>query len=729
MNKIATLITAFAKPNCLRANFVSALRIPHSALIIALAMISCTQNEMLQDTSDSNLIGFGTYAGQSTKANSSYYVKNNTLIDGTSFGVMAYKHSDYWSGSDADFGTKFMEDVEVSVSGSGQTFDSSPKKYWPIKSKLSFLAYYPKNNADVTFNNNANTYPTIDFTVQAAAADQVDLMYAPLVANKTKDDNGGSVNLSFKHALTRLKFEAKRDGAESDNVAIKIKSVTVKDAASKGTFTFAETSDIWSGQGTTTDFPLANYTGTFLGTTPAPVTTAADDNTLLMIPQPNDDVKIEVKYTQDDRDSTATLALAGTEAWTANKSILYTLTIDPGTAVTFTATVGEWGKDTNIELTEPADITLNGNTYEIYTAKGLLAFGQLVNGSTANIPGLVKGPNVPGFSTTKDLDANAKLMDDISWWTDKYWVIIGGYDLSSYTGTFDGDGHLISNLKGRSFFCEIGSGGKVKNVGTHYNDDSNASCIADKNYGTVTACYNAGGTTGFGGVVRENYGTVTNCYNTSKGASQGGVVKDNYGIVTNCYNVGKVDYGGVVQDNYGTVINCYNAGNVIQGGVVYHNCSGTVVNSGGVEEENYGTVIACYNVGKVERGGVVHSNKKGCTVTACYNVSNIGYGGVVTNNDGTLTACYNVGKVEVGDAVVNFKGSGGSSKLIDCYYLALEGAKDSDATKMTEDEMKAAGFIDILNGSLSPAYWKADDIRINNGFPILTWQVAPPVIP
>ena len=341
-----------------------------AAAAMAIALTACTQNEVLQDTSSTNLIGFGTYAGQSTKAGDTY-VESTSLPDGKSFGVMAYKYdaTTEWA-TYPDFSTKFMDDIAVNVGdggGSGQTFTYSPAKYWPITSKLSFLAYYPKGGTGVTFAAPDDGYPTINFTVQPTPADQVDLMYTALNETKdmTKDANGANpVALNFKHALTRLRFQAKRGGGASDDVEIIIKSVKVKDAAGKGIFTFADDGGAWDDIYTHTEFPLADVpladiSTDALTTTAKDVTTNDDANTLLMIPQYLTNVKIEVAYTQDGEDAPPVeLALAGTEEWTANKSILYTLTIDPATAsmpISFTATAGAW--DGEVEQDLPPKMT------------------------------------------------------------------------------------------------------------------------------------------------------------------------------------------------------------------------------------------------------------------------------------------------------------------------------------------------------------------------------------
>ena len=354
MNKIATLITAFAKPNSLRANFVS-------ALAMAFAIASCTQSELVHNDHHDLPLTFDTYVGNTieTRADGSTYVTSTTLPNGQAFGLFCYMHSGKWATAAASTNANFMYNQKVSVSGTppaAQTFTYSPIKYWPSNSnnKLSFLAYYPHDCADITFKDavtnadytsSTHGMPKAHFTVQPTAADQVDFMYADLATDQTKAV--GKVDFTFKHALTRLQFKAKHSGTGS--VDIKITSVTVK-AASKGTFDFS--SQAWSGQNTEAGFPLTDYISTPLTTTATDVTTAAaaDKNTLLMIPQELTNVKIEVAYTQDGDAATATLALAGsTEPWTANKSITYTLILNPGNPITFTATAGLWD-DKEVEL-------------------------------------------------------------------------------------------------------------------------------------------------------------------------------------------------------------------------------------------------------------------------------------------------------------------------------------------------------------------------------------------
>ena len=363
MNKIATLITAFAKPNCLRANFVS-------ALAMAFAIASCTQSELVHNDHHDLPLTFDTYVGNATETRAGgTLVTSTTLPDGGAFGLFCYMHTDTWATLSTKPNANFMynQKVEVSTGTTPQTFTYTPVKYWPNNStdKLSFLAYYPHNGTGIDFEDAANTatpytpaianMPKAHFTVQTEAAKQVDFMYADLETDQTKASD--KVDFTFRHALTRLQFKAKHSGTGS--VEIKITNVTVK-AASKGTFDFSNAT--WTADGTTkANFPLTDYINTVLTTTATDVTTAADKNTLLMIPQDLTDVEIEVTYDQDgDTDNTATLALAGSQSttpWTANKSITYTLIVNPGNAISFTAEAVAW--DSEVEQDLPPKMTIN----------------------------------------------------------------------------------------------------------------------------------------------------------------------------------------------------------------------------------------------------------------------------------------------------------------------------------------------------------------------------------
>lgn len=219
-------------------------------------------------------------------------------------------------------------------------------------------------------------------------------------------------------------------------------------------------------------------------------------------------------------------------------------------------------------------------TFHIKTAEQLVAFAQSVNAGNK--------------------DANAELDADIDMtgvdWTPICQTV--SYHSSEatdtgYTGTFDGNGHTISNLTvtGKSgdtysygLFGTVS--GTVKNLGmVNYTytmgsaPDARAGSIAGQvlTGGTITNCYSVGHsiTTNSniaGGIAGCNYGgTISNCYALNGSVSGydtrwGGVVGDckkddsapdqaqTYGTVSNCYT----DDTRVVssQNDSGSITNC-----------------------------------------------------------------------------------------------------------------------------------------------------------------------------
>jgi hypothetical protein len=165
---------------------------------------------------------------------------------------------------------------------------------------------------------------------------------------------------------------------------------------------------------------------------------------------------------------------------------------------------------------------------------------------------------------------------------------------TSFTGTFDGDFHVIKNFTGidddlnddlfknASLFGVLGAGGVVKNVGmTDVNvtaEDYVAALVGDcLDGGTVSKCWVESGTvTMVGG---NNGGTVI------------GLIRAG-GIVTDCYSTadlvmtGDFTAGGFAQGAWGTVGNCYFAGTLTSE-------NGTTL-IGGFVRTNAGAATSCY---------------------------------------------------------------------------------------------------------------------------------------
>ena len=194
------------------------------------------------------------------------------------------------------------------------------------------------------------------------------------------------------------------------------------------------------------------------------------------------------------------------------------------------------------------------------------------------------------------------------------WEPIGYYnsssDYASYTATFDGRGHTISNLYinrsstnlvGLFGYLDIGS--NLRNLGIEGGSvtggDYVGGLVGSNSTGTISACYATGDASGrqsVGGLVGSNStGTISACYATGNATGTANSV------------------GGLVGANGGTIIACYATGNA----------SGTLLYVGGLvgAASDDSTISACYSTGDASgRGGVggLVGYNLGSTVTNSY---------------------------------------------------------------------------------------------------------------
>ena len=175
-------------------------------------------------------------------------------------------------------------------------------------------------------------------------------------------------------------------------------------------------------------------------------------------------------------------------------------------------------------------------------------------------------PNLPG----REIYTQAPIAGDTDSESD-------GFDGTEYDGNFDGNGHLIGNLKIEGtdycgFFGYIGENGSIKNIGVENANITGLDfigalagfCYGNDNDDYIYHCYSTGiisGDSNIGGLtgvapdcnIRECY---SNCTVTSE--HNGGGLAGGSGNITQCYSTGQV-----IIDNYlnnGLVGNYYHGG-------------------------------------------------------------------------------------------------------------------------------------------------------------------------
>ncbi|ABI68388.1 GLUG motif-containing protein [Syntrophomonas wolfei] len=257
------------------------------------------------------------------------------------------------------------------------------------------------------------------------------------------------------------------------------------------------------------------------------------------------------------------------------------------------------------------------------------------------------------FIQTEDINLNIAPYNE-----DTGWEPIGN-EWYQFTGTFDGNGKIISKLTIKSTGRYVGlfgftNGSHIKNVKLENvnvtGDYQVGSLVGDNKYGEITNSYATGAVTGtdhVGGLVGENYfGTITRSYATVTVTGTnyvGGLVASNdCGEITNSYATGAVTgtdhVGGLVGENWGTITCSYATGAVTGthyiGGLVGDNKYGEITNSyatGAVTGTNYvgglvgwngdSTISYTYATGTVKGtsdvGGLVGINDQG-TVSKSY---------------------------------------------------------------------------------------------------------------
>ena len=278
--------------------------------------------------------------------------------------------------------------------------------------------------------------------------------------------------------------------------------------------------------------------------------------------------------------------------------------------------------------------TLNNGYYEINNGGKLFWFASYVNGDPTHVE----------EATSKHLNINARLTSDISLHNPKNsgateWTPIGetsGTGTNAFAGTFDGQGHTISDLS----ITTLPSGAvRTGLFGTTYGGVVKDFTIK----GSITlSTGNSGTNSGIGGAIgATKYGTAVS-----------GVTS--YVNISNTSANALVHVGGVVGELYSSTakqclyfgsINLQNASDSIGGVVGYINNS----------EIGY-----CANIGTVN------------TATAGAYVG--GVLGYLNNPSGKIHNCYNYGSVKNGGgnhcgAIIGWLRSGTASNLTDNYYL------------------------------------------------------------
>ena len=367
-----------------------------AAALVAIA--ACSKNEA--DTAayeQSRVINFNTVANKATKAPISGTVYSYNL---PSFGVFAsyLEKNKTWAANKAS-ATRYMDDVKVSFNDTKDIWAPASTYYWPLEGSLSFIAYSPKAAATAAFAEATGTLTLSAFTVNTTVADQVDLLYSSVNADRTMNesyyvDGGNSknsetaegdkgVNIKFKHALAQVIFKAKTaDEVFDAGMSFKIDTLVVNAASTADNMTVVNPADAdaaatittWTNPKTNADFVVRSddfpNATVAVGAANFLTKTLSDPigDALLMIPVTafaGTDPTVTVKYTLyrlsdalpmgskevtihfDDIDDTVA-------DWQAGKKYVYNLTIDLQ-KIYFNPSITDWVDGGSQDVDVPDD--------------------------------------------------------------------------------------------------------------------------------------------------------------------------------------------------------------------------------------------------------------------------------------------------------------------------------------------------------------------------------------
>ncbi|MGM9843197.1 MAG: hypothetical protein ACI30S_03120, partial [Muribaculaceae bacterium] len=187
----------------------------------AMALASCSSDEVVQSNESANAIQFSVVANNASRA-ADYYC--NKSLPGDFYVSAAVNKQMYFNN---EHYTK-----------SGDTYvNAGTLRYWPNE-KITFVAAKNFDENKFTFNANAANGTVFEMTVNASAKDQKDFIFGVANAERgaeTPDNfNNGVATINFRHALSQIVFQAKND---NKNLFVEINQVKVCNISNFGKYT------------------------------------------------------------------------------------------------------------------------------------------------------------------------------------------------------------------------------------------------------------------------------------------------------------------------------------------------------------------------------------------------------------------------------------------------------------------------------------------------------------
>ena len=330
------------------------------------------------------------------------------------------------------------------------------------------------------------------------------------------------------------------------------------------------------------------------------------------------------------------------------------------------------------DFTNPVQYTVSGITYTVTLTLAEPDFEG--EGTRENPYKIDSAKRLQKLSTEYNKDPQK--------WAGKYWEQTAVIDMdgmnfaligtdTAFSGTYDGQGYAIKNLKIASGANNVGLFGVIGNGATIRNVNLDSSCTitasaARCNVGGIAGMMNANGENTIQGCTSHAAVTGAAPSSWSAGVSNaGGIVGDiqanKQNLVIACKNYGSVTqktkaayYAGGIAGQLGAnaiITACENHGDVLANSAETWSGLGNGSPAGGIAASSFGYISGCYNDGNVSAGmyvgGIVGQNQSKAVIESCYNAgtvsgiaeeANCALGGIAGDSTAaTINKCYNVG--------------------------------------------------------------------------------------
>lgn len=326
--------------------------------LAATAMLAGCSNDETVEMAQQNAIAFDGFVNKSTRG-----IANDITNDGTN-GTTAFTTFKVWGlmAKDGQTGNPFVG-TEVTKNGSNWTYTTPV--YWENGYNYSFVALAPTSEADnFTAPTTVGEYGSIAFDNGDGTTDLImdtDGTWAT-TAVSTENSCPASINFTFKHLLSRVKFQF--TNGMDDGSVINVTEVKIKDANTKATAALSLDNATWTLD--TDNLPQELSFGDVIlednETNFAGNTTKETDHKY-MIPALSDGQKYTVEFT-------VTRTFNGvTETYKPHEVQLPDVTMEQGHSYAFVATLKAENINPDAELC-PIEFTATVSGWEDFNTPG-----------------------------------------------------------------------------------------------------------------------------------------------------------------------------------------------------------------------------------------------------------------------------------------------------------------------------------------------------------------------